>query len=50
MNIQKNLLGISILLFAILLSICSSGMELICLAIGSIGLVLSIVGLSSKSK
>lgn len=37
-------LGISILLFAIVISLCSSGIELITIGIGSIGLVLSIIG------
>ena len=35
--------GIAILLFAILLQMCSSGMELLTLGIGVIGLVVAIV-------
>ena len=34
--------GIAILLFAILLQLCSTGMELITLGIGVIGLILAI--------
>ena len=33
--------GIAILLFAILLQMCSSGMELLTLAVGAVGLVLA---------
>lgn len=35
--------GIAILLFAILLQLCSTGMELLTLAIGVAGLVITIV-------
>jgi hypothetical protein len=35
--------GIAILLFAILLQMCSSGMELPALAAGAVGLVLAII-------
>ncbi len=35
--------GIAILLFAILLQLCSSGMELLALAVGAVGLVLAII-------
>lgn len=37
-------LGISILLFALVFYCCSSGMELVTLGIGIIGLVFSIAG------
>ena len=37
-------LGIAILLFAILLSLCSAGMELLTLVIGVVGLFFSIIG------
>jgi hypothetical protein len=35
--------GIAILLFAILLQMCSSGMELLTLGVGVIGLVVAII-------
>ena len=35
--------GIAILLFAILLQLCSTGMELITLGVGVVGLVIAIV-------
>ena len=37
-------LGIAILLFAILFSICSTGMEIFTLGIGVLGLIVSIIG------
>ena len=40
--------GIAILLFAILLQMCSSRMELLTLAVGAVGLVLAIVDDSKK--
>ena len=40
---MKKIKGIAILLFAILLQLCSSGMELLTLAIGLVGLVVAIV-------
>ena len=40
--------GIAILLFAILLQMCGSGMELLTLAVGAVGLVLAIVDDSKK--
>ena len=40
--------GIAILLFAILLQMCSSGMELLTLGIGAVGLVLAIIGDSKE--
>ena len=36
--------GIAVLLFAILLQLCSTGMELITLGIGVAGLILAIAG------
>ena len=41
---KRNGKGISVLLFAILLQLCSSGMELITLGIGVVGLLLAIAG------
>ena len=35
--------GVAILLFAILLQLCSSGMELLTLGVGALGLVLAII-------
>lgn len=40
-------LGISILLFAIVFSLCSSGMGLITMGIGIIGLIFSLIGFSA---
>ena len=40
--------GIAILLFAILLQMCSSGMELLTLAVGAVGLVVAIIDDSKK--
>lgn len=37
---EKSLKGIAIILFAILLQLCSTGMELLTLGIGIIGLVI----------
>lgn len=39
---QKNK-GIAVLLFAILLQLCSSGMELLALGIGALGLLLAVI-------
>jgi len=41
-------LGISILLFALVFNSCSSGMDLITLGIGIIGLVFSVIGFVDK--
>ena len=41
--------GIAILLFAILLQMCSSGMELLTLAVGAVGLVVAIIDDSKKN-
>ena len=35
--------GVAILLFAILLQLCSSGMELLTLGVGILGLILAII-------
>ena len=40
--------GIAILLFAILLQMCSSGMELFTLAVGAVGLVVTLVDDSKR--
>lgn len=40
---MKNNRGIAILLFAILLQLCSSGMELITLVIGIVGLTVTVI-------
>ena len=40
---MKKIKGLAILLFAILLQLCSSGMELLTLGIGLIGLVVAII-------
>lgn len=37
-------IGIAILLFGILLQLCSTGMELLTLAIGIVGLIISLTG------
>ena len=39
---MKKTKGLAILLFAILMQLCSSGMELLTLAIGLVGLVVAI--------
>lgn len=46
---KKCLLGIGILLFAILLTICSTGLGFTCLIIGIIGLFILILGTLSKN-
>ena len=40
---MKKCKGIAILLFAILLQLCSSGMELLTLGIGVVGLIVAVV-------
>ena len=40
---MKKCKGIAILLFAILLQLCSSGMELLTLVIGIVGLVIALI-------
>lgn len=41
---NKGIKGIAILLFAILLQLCSTGMELIALIVGAIGLIFALTG------
>ena len=43
-----NGLGIAILLFAIVISLCSSGMELLSIGIGIVGLIFSIIGFMER--
>lgn len=38
----NKLSGIAVLLFAILLQLCSTGMEFLCLGIGVVGLVMTV--------
>ena len=45
---MKKIKGLAILLFAILLQLCSSGMELLTLAIGLVGLVVTIIDDTKK--
>ena len=45
---MKNTKGIAILLFAILLQLCSSGMELLTLVVGIAGLIISIIDDAKK--
>lgn len=40
---EKTMIGLAIILFAILLQLCSTGMEIITLGIGIIGLVFTII-------
>lgn len=40
---KKTMIGLAILLFAILLQLCSSGMELLALGIGLAGLAFTII-------
>ncbi len=47
---MKKSKGIAILLFAILLQLCSTGMELVTLAIGIIGLLVAIIDDSKTDK
>ena len=42
-------LGIAILLFAIVISLCSSGIELLSIGIGIVGLIFSIIGFMAVS-
>ena len=43
-TMKKIGLGIAILLFAIVISLCSSGIELLSIGIGIVGLIFSIIG------
>lgn len=40
--------GIAVLLFAILLQLCSTGMELFTLGIGVVGLVMALTGVTKQ--
>lgn len=46
--LMKNTKGIAILLFAILLQLCSFGMELLTLVVGIVGLIISIIDDAKK--
>ena len=41
---KKIALGIAILLFAIVIALCSSGLELFAIGIGVVGLIFSFIG------
>lgn len=41
-------LGIAILLFAVVIFLCSSGMELLAVGIGVVGLIFSIIGFMER--
>lgn len=43
-------LGISILLFAILFQLCSSGMDIVTLILGVIGIGFAVIGFLNKSE
>ena len=43
-------LGIAILLFAIVITLCSSGMELLSIGIGIVGLIFSIIGFMERKE
>ena len=47
---MKKTKGIAILLFAILLQLASTGMELLTLGIGIVGLIISIIGERGKTE
>ena len=47
-EMKKIGLGIAILLFALVFNSCSSGMDLVALGVGVIGLVFSIMGFLDK--
>ena len=47
--LMQNTRGVAILLFAILLQLCSSGMELLALGVGGVGLVAALTD-NRKSK
>lgn len=47
-TMKKIGLGIAILLFAIVISLCSSGMELLSIGIGIVGLIFSIIGFMER--
>ena len=47
-TMKKIGLGIAILLFAIIISLCSSGMGLLVIEIGIVGLIFSIIGFMER--
>ena len=47
-TMKKIGLGIAILLFAIIISLCSSGMGLLVIGIGIVGLIFSIIGFMER--
>lgn len=47
-KLKKVGLGIALLLFAILLKLCSSGMDTVALFLGLIGLIISLLGSIGK--
>lgn len=47
-TMKKIGLGIAILLFAIIISLCSSGMGLLIIGIGIVGLIFSIIGFMER--
>ena len=47
-TMKKIGLGIAILLFAIVISLCSSGMEPLSIGIGIVGLIFSIIGFMER--
>lgn len=47
-DFMKKMKGIAILLFAILLQMCSTGMELLTLGLGILGLVVAIIDDAKK--
>ena len=47
-TVKKIGLGIAILLFAIVITLCSSGMELLSIGIGIVGLIFSIIGFMER--
>ena len=47
---KKMVLGIGILLFAILFQLCSSGLDLVSLNFGVVGLIFCVVGTMDKAE
>ena len=45
---MKKIKGVAILLFAILLQLCSTGMEFLALGVGVVGLIIAIIDDSKK--
>jgi hypothetical protein len=50
LKLKKIGLGIALILFAILLKLCSSGMDTFALLLGLIGLIISLLGIADKSQ